>query len=82
MQIARRVNVVPAAEWFEAQYCDYVLEPAPDKVEGKVLASRDVLARIDKNDYDLIAGARDKHPVTEDDCYELQKVVDRVLNVK
>jgi len=51
--VVRSLSLVRASDWIDVSP-DHVLEPAPKKVSGQVVASRKVLARVPKADADYI----------------------------
>jgi hypothetical protein len=80
-KIAAQVSLLTPGEFFEVS-ADHVLEPAPKTVKGKFMDSRKVVARVSRSDYDLIAGAEKKQSVTSEEISRLERVVDRLLDIR
>jgi hypothetical protein len=79
-ELARRPHLIEPGAWVEAdpEQCDHVLEKAPTSAGGGLFAKRRVLARMDRQDYDLILEARKKANPTMADLQALGETVDRL----
>jgi len=78
--LSEKIKLVELPEWSDVSSYDVIFERPPKVVQGALIASKKVLARVTPADHGALKGAAAKKAPTAQDVAELRAVVQRLLD--